>query len=119
MAFSMASGEAALDYLATHEADLVISDVKMPGMDGLTLLRRVTSQNTGTVVVMMSGHGTVETAVEATRLGAYDFVEKPLSIAKLLLVVRRALESAQLQLENVGLRGAADTVLEPESAHDP
>ena len=62
---------------------------------------------------MMSGHGTIETAVEATRLGAYDFLEKPLSTAKLLLAVRRALEAAQLRRENIGLRREALQASEP------
>ncbi len=105
---------AAREARRARRPDLVLLDIWMPDMDGISLLKEW-SENSGqgTPVVMMSGHGTVETAVEATRLGAYDFVEKPLSIAKLLLVVRRALESAQLQLENVDLRRAADTVLEP------
>jgi DNA-binding NtrC family response regulator len=62
---------------------------------------------------MMSGHGTVETAVEATRLGAYDFIEKPISLAKLLLTIERAFESDKLQRENIGLRKHAQPVLEP------
>ena len=62
---------------------------------------------------MMSGHGTVETAVEATRLGAYDFIEKPLSLAKLLLTVQRALETAELQRENIGLRKGVVAISEP------
>ena len=64
-------------------------------------------------VVMMSGHATVETAVEATRLGAYDFIEKPISLAKLLLTVERAFESDRLQRENVDLREHTQLVVEP------
>ncbi|MBS1173868.1 MAG: nitrogen assimilation regulatory protein NtrX [Proteobacteria bacterium] len=64
-------------------------------------------------VIMMSGHGTVETAVEATRLGAYDFLEKPLSLAKLLLTVERALEADRLARENLGLRRRSQAVIEP------
>ncbi len=68
----------------------------MPGVDGITLLREWSqSAADGVQVVMMSGHGTIETAVEATRLGAFDFVEKPLSIAKLLRTVERALEAGK------------------------
>jgi two-component system, NtrC family, nitrogen regulation response regulator NtrX len=76
--------------------DLVLLDIWMPDVDGITLLREwsETAQD-GCPVVMMSGHGTVETAVEATRLGAFDFVEKPLSLAKLLRTVERALESGR------------------------
>jgi DNA-binding NtrC family response regulator len=76
---------------ARQEPDLVFLDIWMPDMDGITLLREWNEKNTlHCPVVMLSGHGTVETAVEATRLGAFDFVEKPLSIAKLLRTAERA-----------------------------
>jgi two-component system nitrogen regulation response regulator NtrX len=68
---------------------------------------------------MMSGHGNVETAVEATRLGAYDFLEKPLSLAKLLLTVERALEADKLERENVGLRRRAPLIQSPPVAPRP
>lgn len=76
--------------------DLILLDIWMPEVDGITLLREwMAAGNGGSPIVMMSGHGTVETAVEATRLGALDFVEKPLSLAKLLRTVERGLESAR------------------------
>ena len=94
--------------------DLILLDIWMPDSDGISLLREWSESSTGdTPVIMMSGHGTVETAVEATRLGAYDFLEKPLSTAKLLLAIRRALEAAELRRENIGLRHEALQVSEP------
>jgi two-component system nitrogen regulation response regulator NtrX len=81
---------------ARQTPDLVLLDIWMPDVDGITLLREWSASTTnGCPVVMMSGHGTVETAVEATRLGAFDFVEKPLSLAKLLRTVERALEASK------------------------
>jgi two-component system nitrogen regulation response regulator NtrX len=81
---------------ARQTPDLVLLDIWMPDVDGISLLREwSTSTTDGCPVVMMSGHGTVETAVEATRLGAFDFVEKPLSLAKLLRTVERALDAGK------------------------
>jgi DNA-binding NtrC family response regulator len=81
---------------ARQTPDLVLLDIWMPDVDGITLLREWSAATSdGCPVVMMSGHGTVETAVEATRLGAFDFVEKPLSLAKLLRTVERALDAGK------------------------
>src|SRR5210317_978841 len=78
--------------------DLILLDIWMPDTDGITLLREWSDEgDLKCPVVIMSGHGTVDTAVEATRLGAFDFVEKPLSLAKLLRTVEAALESAGKQ----------------------
>ena len=89
-----------------HPTDLVLLDIWMPGTDGISLLKEW-SDNGGVniPVIMISGHGNVETAVEAIRYGAYDFLEKPLSTAKLLVTVDRALQSAKLRQENLRLRG--------------
>jgi len=91
-----ADAAAARRACARQEPDLVLLDIWMPDMDGITLLREWSEKQTlRCPVVMLSGHGTVETAVEATRLGAFDFVEKPLSIAKLLRTAERALEAGR------------------------
>ncbi len=91
-----ADAAAAQRACARQEPDLVLLDIWMPDMDGITLLREWSEKHAlRCPVVMLSGHGTVETAVEATRLGAFDFVEKPLSIAKLLRTVERALEAGR------------------------
>jgi len=85
--------------------DLILLDIWMPGIDGITLLKQWNESGQMNVpVIMISGHGTVETAVEATRLGAYDFIEKPLSLAKLVLTVKHALENTSLQKENTRLK---------------
>jgi len=91
-----ADAAAARAALVGQEPDLVLLDIWMPDTDGISLLREWSESNTLRFpVVMLSGHGTVETAVEATRLGAFDFVEKPLSLAKLLRTVERALEAGR------------------------
>ena len=93
---------------------LILLDIWMPDTDGITLLKEWVAENSlHCPVVMMSGHGSVESAVEATKLGAYDFLEKPLSMAKLLLVVVRALEASNLQKENAGLKQQLVTDIEP------
>ena len=85
--------------------DLILLDIWMPDIDGITILKEWSvSGNPMPAVIMMSGHGTVETAVEATRMGAYDFLEKPLSLAKLILTVKNALETSSLKQENLRLR---------------
>jgi DNA-binding NtrC family response regulator len=93
---------------ARQVPDLVLLDIWMPDVDGITLLREwSTGVADGCPVVMMSGHGTVETAVEATRLGAFDFVEKPLSLAKLLRTVERALDAGRRHRQSGKLLGSA------------
>lgn len=96
------------------DPSLILLDIWMPDSDGITLLKEwVVEDEELCPVIMMSGHGSVEAAVEATRLGAYDFLEKPLSMAKLLLIVERALEASNLQKENAGLKQQLITDVEP------
>jgi len=108
-------GKKARESLRERRPDLILLDIWMPDVDGITLLKEWGEDEEGLPcpVIIMSGHGTVETAVEATRLGAYDFLEKPLSLAKLLLTIERALEAEQLKQENVGLRRHGQAVYEP------
>jgi DNA-binding NtrC family response regulator len=109
------SGDMARQARRQQRFDLILLDIWMPDVDGITLLKewRESGILIDSQVIMISGHGTVETAVEATRLGAYDFIEKPLSISKLLLTLKRALELASLQRENYGLRKHIQLVSEP------
>ncbi|MBU2809162.1 sigma-54-dependent Fis family transcriptional regulator, partial [Acidithiobacillus ferrooxidans F221] len=107
------SAEAAEVLLREQMVDLVLLDIWMPGEDGVSLLRRWAETGLAQPVVMMSGHATIETAVQATKLGAYDFIEKPLSLDKTLLTVTHALESSRLQRENRDLRAQAGWVERP------
>ena len=95
--------------LAERDApDLVFLDIKMPGMDGLEALQRMRAANETLPVVIISGHGTVSTAVEATKAGAFDFIEKPLASERVLLTIRNALDQTRLVDENRTLRRAAE-----------
>lgn len=109
-----ADGAGARESRSQHDPDLILLDVWMPDIDGISLLREWKEAETlECPVVMISGHGTVETAVEATRLGAWDFIEKPISLAKLLLTVNNALDAGRLRRENEGLRQHMPPVFEP------
>lgn len=100
--------------LAEGGADVVLLDIWMPGTDGIALLREwVAAGELPQPVIMMSGHGTVETAVEATRLGAYDFIEKPVAVARLLIVLERALEAQRLRQTNRRLQRQMGSLYEP------
>ena len=97
-----------------NKPNLILLDIWMPDIDGITLLKEwKTTFGQEVPIIMMSGHGNVETAVEATRSGAYDFIEKPLSTAKLLLIIRHALESTSLKNENLILSKISTSKLEP------
>ena len=102
------SGEACLERLARHVYDVVLLDVWLPGMDGLATLARMRERQLDAQVVIISGHGNVESAVRAIKNGAFDFVEKPLSLEKTVLVVRNALRQRHLEAENLALRAKVD-----------
>ena len=101
---TVSSGLEALARIGEEVPDLVILDIWLPEMDGIETLAELKRQWPELPVIMISGHGTIETAVKATKLGAYDFAEKPLSLEKTLLVIDRALEHARLERENRQLR---------------
>jgi two-component system, NtrC family, nitrogen regulation response regulator NtrX len=102
------SGEAGLMALEARRYDLVLLDVWLPGLDGLEVLRRIRERDSELPVVVISGHGTIETAVKAVRLGAQDFVEKPLSLEKTVLAVRNALRQRRLESQLRELRQQLD-----------
>ncbi len=101
---AVSSAEEALELLVKREFAVVLLDIWLPGMDGLQALARIRQICPETAVVMISGHGSIETAVKATKLGAFDFVEKPLSLDKTLLVVKNAFNQHRLEAENRRLR---------------
>ncbi|MSR05791.1 MAG: sigma-54-dependent Fis family transcriptional regulator [Gemmatimonadetes bacterium] len=100
------SGQDALDAYAEVHPHLVLLDVKMAGMDGLETLRKLKESDPAAHIVMISGHGSIQTAVEATQHGAYDFLEKPLDTDRILLTVKHAFERVQLSAENERLRAS-------------
>ncbi|GFO71651.1 two-component system, NtrC family, nitrogen regulation response regulator NtrX [Bathymodiolus japonicus methanotrophic gill symbiont] len=108
------NAEEAREMKQRHQPDLILLDIWMPDTDGITLLKEWGEDEMFvSPVIMMSGHGTIETAVEATKLGAYEFLEKPLSLARLLLVVERAVDAHMLQRENAGLKQQLAVVSDP------
>jgi len=98
------SGEACLDLLRKRAFDVVLLDVWLPGMDGLETLEKIRELEGAPEVIMISGHGTIETAVRATKLGAYDFLEKPLSIEKTAILIKNAIDAKRLREENRDLK---------------
>ncbi len=97
-------GTDALAMLQKELPDLVLLDIWMPGIDGLETLSKIKELYPDLAVVMISGHGTIETAVKSTKLGAFDFIEKPLSLEKVLVTVHNAIDMSRLKLENASLR---------------
>jgi two-component system, NtrC family, nitrogen regulation response regulator NtrX len=102
------SGPDGVTMAERESPDLVFLDIKMPGMDGLDALQRIKASNETLPVVIISGHGTVSTAVEATKAGAFDFIEKPLSSERVLLTIRNALDQTRLRDENKSLKRAVE-----------
>ncbi|MFT4605024.1 MAG: two-component system nitrogen regulation response regulator NtrX [Rhodothermales bacterium] len=99
-------GKEALEKAKASRYDLILLDVKMPKMDGMEVLCELSKDQPEVPVIMISGHGTVETAVEATKLGAYDFIEKPPDLNRLLLTIRNGLDRGQLETDNRRMRQA-------------
>lgn len=107
-----ASGQEALESISQGIPDMVLLDIWMEGMDGLEVLSRLKRRVPELPVVMISGHGTIETAVQATQKGAYDFIEKPPQVDRLLLTISRGIREAQLRKENFLLRSRSGEVQE-------
>ena len=103
-----ASGEECLERATRSAYDVIVLDVWLPGVDGLVTLQRLRERKVDAQVIMISGHGNIESAVRAIKMGAYDFVEKPLSLEKTVLVVRNALRQRDLETENRALRARVD-----------
>jgi len=100
----VSSGEECLKKIDENLCDLVVLDIWLPGIDGVETLRRLREKSPRTHVIMISGHATIATAVSATKLGAYDFIEKPLSLEHTLLTARNALSHRRLERANDLLR---------------
>src|SRR6516162_6419041 len=98
------SAEECLATLDRKPVDVVMLDIWLPGMDGLEALEHIVNMDDPPEIIMISGHGNIETAVRATKLGAYDFLEKPLSIERTLIVVKNAIDAKNLQRENIDLK---------------
>ncbi len=95
------SGEECIDTLRRKSVDVVLLDIWLPGIDGLETLEKLVENEDHPEVIMISGHGNIETAVRATKLGAFDFLEKPLSIERTLIVLKNAIEAKRLRSENL------------------
>jgi two-component system nitrogen regulation response regulator NtrX len=102
------SGEACLDRVLRGSYDAIVLDIWLPGMDGLATLQKLQERHVEAPVIMISGHGNIESAVRAIKMGAFDFVEKPLSLDKTVLVVSNAVKQRRLEIENRELRATVD-----------
>ena len=98
------SGEECLEAVDRHSYDAVFLDIWLPGRDGISVLEELKKKCPGSYVIMISGHGSIETAVRSTKLGAFGFIEKPLSLEKIMLVLEHALNQRHLEAENRNLR---------------
>jgi two-component system nitrogen regulation response regulator NtrX len=98
------NGYEALKIIDAESPDLVLLDIWMPGIDGIETLKEIKKDNPHIQVIIITGHGTIETAVRATKLGAFDLIEKPLSIDKIILAINNALNFRRLEEENKYLR---------------
>ena len=109
------NAERALRILSDNPVDILLSDVKMPGMDGLKLLQRALGSKPNLVCILLTAYGNVETAVEAMKLGAYDFLMKPVNLDHLEIILTRALRSRDMESENVNLKVQLDDKYEMEN----
>ncbi|MBN2184162.1 MAG: sigma-54-dependent Fis family transcriptional regulator [Candidatus Krumholzibacteriota bacterium] len=103
-ALTAPNGKTALEIVSSERIDIILLDIKMPGMDGLEVLEKIKEKHPGIPVVIISGHGNISTAVEATKLGAFDFIEKPIDLDRLLLTIRNGIKQGDLSRQNVMLK---------------
>lgn len=103
------NGQQGLDFISKGDIDLVITDLRMPGISGEEVLRKVTTETPGIPVIVLTGHGSIDSAVDAMRNGAYDFLTKPLNLDQLTLIVKRALEARELSLQHKQLKKEVET----------
>ena len=89
-------GNQGLELIRKNEYDIVLCDIKMPGMDGIEVLEKIQDESADIPVVMISGHGNIDTAVESIKKGAYDFIEKPLDLNRLLITIRNAMDKSNI-----------------------
>lgn len=100
------SGEKGLKMFSKHNPDIILLDIWMPDMDGIETLKQIRAMDKDVSIIMISGHSNIDTAVKAIKLGAYDFLEKPLSLDKVIILIQRALEKQNLEKENIALKNS-------------